>query len=457
MRLSIMAAGMAIVCVVVAGWAQTPAFEVTDTAVQVEGGLPLAPGVPVVIMARYRNVSAATATETVWLEIDGVRVAETTLSLTSGTREKVTFTRTFDRSGVYKAKVCTRYGCEDFTVGVASPGFLRTLSEDEYNVNAIAFSPDGKTLASAAELWGNVPAIKLWDVGSGTLLRSLSGGKGYLFFSLAFSPDGKTLASGSADETVKLWDVATGTLLRTISGPEGDVDSVAFSPDGRMIAAARGPVPGTKDYNAVQLWDAATGTLVRSLSGYTNDNVCQRWVMSAAFSPDGKTLACGSGDKTILLWDVTWGTLVRVFSGHTEFVDSVVFSPDGKTLASGSGDKTIMLWDVATGRRLGVLTGHDDWVQSVAFSPDGKTLASGSLDLTIKLWDVATGTQLRSCTGHMGGVRSVAFSPDGKTLASCAEDGTIMLWDASTGTPSRAASGCMADATSVAVASGRPD
>ena len=159
-------------------------------------------------------------------------------------------------------------------------------------------------------------------------------------------------------------------------------------------------------------------------------------VYSVAFSPDGQTLASGSGgsgDNTVKLWDVASGTLKDTLEGHTLWINSVAFSPDGQTLASGSGDNTVKLWDVASGTLKDTLEGHTGSVRSVAFSPDGTLLASGSSDETIKLWDVATGTlkdtlrpdriylesrsYVRSLRSSNIDVLSVAFSPDGTTLA----------------------------------------
>ncbi|MHC4404644.1 MAG: WD40 domain-containing protein, partial [Planctomycetota bacterium] len=284
--------------------------------------------------------------------------------------------------------------------------------EDGSSVGCIAFSSDGRTLASG----GNPNnRVKLWSVGTGALLHNLAGHRGAVA-SVAFSPDGITLASGSWDKTVKLWSVDTGALLHNLAGHTWRVDSVAFSPDGAALAS------GSWD-KTVKLWSIGTGELLHNLAGHTNRPT------SVAFSPDGATLASGGWDSTIILWDVITGQSSDSLQGHGEAVISVVFSPDGKTLASGSIDRTVKLWDVPTGEELHTLTGHAGTVRSVAFSPDGQTLASAGQDNTVKLWDVATGDLKQTLVGHASGVNFVAFSPDGKTLASSSEDTTVRLWE----------------------------
>jgi WD40 repeat protein len=247
-----------------------------------------------------------------------------------------------------------------------------------------------------------------------SLAQTLSGHSNYVL-SVAFSPDGKVLASGSYDKTIELWEVATGRKITSLTGHSNYVLSVAFSPDGRVLAS------GSFD-KTIKLWEVATGREINSLSGHSNV------VFYVAFSPDGKVLASGSGDKTIKLWEVATGREINTLSGNSFSVYSVAFSPDGKVLASGSSDKTIKLWEVATGREINTLSGYSDTVSSVAFSPDGQVLASGSYDKTIKLWEVKTGRETHTLTGHSDLVMSVAFSPDGKVLASGSQDKTIKLW-----------------------------
>jgi WD40 repeat protein/serine/threonine protein kinase len=276
----------------------------------------------------------------------------------------------------------------------------------------VAFAPDGKTLA----LVEGQKSVCLWDMGARRERAILPFESGVQC--LTFSPDGKLLATGHWDGIVRTWEVAARREAGTWKAHRGPVAQVVFAPDGKTLASS-------SNDSSIRLWDVAERRVLARLDKHTAP------VWSLAFSPDGTTLASASYDSTVRLWDTATGQVVDTLRGQgTAALSSVAFSRDGKLLATGGGDGTVRLWDVVTKRVAALLRGHTASVTAVAFAPDGAGLVSGSQDGTVKVWDAAAAPDPNLLTRHKGNVESIALSPDGKTLAvPNVLEQTVTLWD----------------------------
>jgi WD40 repeat protein len=279
-------------------------------------------------------------------------------------------------------------------------------------VMCVAFSPDGRTLV-AGSYSPNI--VSFWDVATGQLLRrSQTYDQGVLC--VTFSRDGTRAACSGYDKTIRIFDARTGREERTLVGHEGAIYSVAFSPDGSELVSA-------SEDKTVRLWQASTGNELRVVQRL------EKGILTAAFHPKGRTIAFAGRDRVVRIWDTSSGRLVHELHGHEQDVTRIVFSPNGKLLASSSRDFTVRLWDIERGAEIRRFQAGQLDFGSVDFSPDGKTLVAGALEQSLCLWDVDTGRESLPFEGHRGPILTLESSQDGRFLASSSTDGTIALSD----------------------------
>ena len=278
-------------------------------------------------------------------------------------------------------------------------------------VCSVAWSADGKLVAS-----GDRQQVIAWDPATGREVWRLASASAVS--ALAFSPDGKTLATVSWDGALRLREAATGKALQSLGGREDRLLAVAWSPNGKLLACG-------SDEGDVHLWDVTTGKEVRRMRSARS----RAAVSCVAFSPDGRLLVTGRDDGATPLYEVGTGKEVCRLIGPGSRTVDVIFGPDGNQLATAHPDGTVRLWNVHTGKERRRLTGHTSTVKAVAFSRDGRVLASGSEDGSVRLWETATGGEVLCFRGHGRGVTCLALAPDGRRLVSGSQDCTALVWD----------------------------
>lgn len=291
-------------------------------------------------------------------------------------------------------------------------------------ITALAFSPDGKDVASSG-----FHEVNLWKTADGALDRRLKG-QGERIYEIAYSRDGKWMAIASGDpgqfggvSLLTAEPSGGGKAVRELLESIDCVFAVAFSPDGKTLAAAGAD-------RAIRVWNVETGKLLATIEDHAD------WILDLAFSPDGKKLASASRDKTAKVFDVAKKESQVTFPGHGQPVNAVAFTPDGKQVLSGGDDNSIRYWNADDeAKQVRQIGGFGGPVFKIELAPDGKTFAACSSDKTIKIYETTTGAKKHSLEGHADWIYAVAFAPDGKSLASGSWDGQVRLWNLADGKP----------------------
>jgi WD40 repeat protein/tRNA A-37 threonylcarbamoyl transferase component Bud32 len=317
-----------------------------------------------------------------------------------------------------------------------APEYGRLLREYDVHASwvvAVDWEPGGNRLASA----GGDGTVRVWEAGTGKSLLTYRGHTHWLnkinrqitVYTVAWNPKGGSIVSAGVGADVHVWDAETGqtrALYKGHSGLAPYVFAVAWSPDGERIASACSSAGLDK---TVHLWDASTG---QPLSRYKVPSglMPNFSVLSLAWSPDGRRIAATCSQNIIRVWNTETEELVSTYHCGSEWVSHIAWSPDSRYLALAHSDHTAQVWDTVTEKKIVTYHEHKDGVRYVAWSPDGKSLATASNDRTVHIWEPLTGKRIYIYRGHSNLATSLAWSPDGTRIASASNDKTVQIWQA---------------------------
>lgn len=336
----------------------------------------------------------------------------------------------FSPDGGRLAAISANLAASVWEVGATNPHLLRAHTDP---IMSMAFAPDGGLIATASE----DGTVRFWDAVRPGRVPALDGPASSRWV-VAFSPTDDLVATASDDGAIRLWETALCLPRATLPGARGTPTGLAFTADGRRLAAAFSSSSDTP--SRVDLWDVATGSRVTTLAAGHGVTRCP-----SLLSPDGRLLltrlpAAGGGGltddhglSTAALWDVAGGARRCLLEGHTQFIAASAFSPDGSRVATASYDGTARIWDTATGAEVAVLAGHEGWVTTIAYDAPGRVLVTGSHDGTARVWDAVTGRLRHVLPAAATKLQVVTLSPDGRLVATVDDDRTTTVWDVATG------------------------